>query len=226
MANHSQQICYLCGNPIDPNASQEELKLSMDHVPPKQFFPKQVRIDEHLNLELAPSHKECNNAYKDDEDYFYHSLYTLVANNNPEMAQTVFQDFVRRSSRPQTPEMIKKIFSSASRTTSGGIILPGNKVEVNVDLARIQRIAGKIARGVIFLATQEYCPESNIVDMRNCESESEVPEMYQLSWKASTMETTYKRVFSSRCFPFEGHFIVSLMFWESFMFCVTVKGVN
>ena len=161
--------------------------------------------------------------YKDDEEYFYHSLYPLVANNNSDMAKTIFEDFVRRSSRPQTPAMLRDIFSSASQTSSGGITLPAGKVEFIVALARIQRIAGKIARGVIFLRTQEYCPESNIVDMRICETVSEVPEMYQLSSQAASMETPYQKVFSSTCFSIDGHHIVSLVFWEAFMFGVTVQ---
>ena len=224
MPNNNTRICYLCGDVIDPNSVQDQLKLSRDHVPPKQFFPKQIRNDENLNLEWAPSHKKCNNNYKDDEDYFYHSLYPLIANSNPGMAQMVFQDFVRRSRKPQTPAMLRGIFSNASPTSSGGIILPANKVEINVDLVRIQRIAGKIARGVVFLKTGDYCPETNIVDMRICESESEVPEMYQLSWKATSMESIYPKVFSFKYFPFlQGYYILSLLFWGAFMFCVTIQ---
>jgi len=151
-------------------------------------------------------------------------LYPLIANSNPGMAQMVFQDFVRRSRKPQTPAMLRGIFSNASPTSSGGIILPANKVEINVDLVRIQRIAGKIARGVVFLKTGDYCPETNIVDMRICESESEVPEMYQLSWKATSMESIYPKVFSFKYFPFlQGYYILSLLFWGAFMFCVTIQ---
>ncbi|MBN2313189.1 MAG: hypothetical protein JXM79_04625 [Sedimentisphaerales bacterium] len=224
MAKETPQICYLCGDVIDPNSVQDQLKLSRDHVPPKQFFPKQVRNDENLNLEWAPSHKKCNNDYKDDEDYFYHSLYPLIANSNPGMAQTVFQDFVRRAHHPQTPALLRDIFSNASRISSGGILLPAYKVVINIDLAKIQRIAGKIARGVVFRKTGDYCPETNIVDMRICETESEVPEMYQLSWKATSIESTYPKVFSFKYFPFlQEYYILSLLFWEAFMFCVTIQ---
>jgi hypothetical protein len=98
------------------------------------------------------------------------------------------------------------------------------KVEINVDLVRIQRVAGKIARGVIFLKCGDYCPETNIVDMRLCETESEAPEMYQLSWKGTSMESTYPKVFSFKYFPYlQGYYILSLLFWEAFMFCVTIQ---
>lgn len=122
-------ICYICGYVIEHDTTDDQMKLSMDHIPPKQFFPKQIRIDENLNLEKVPSHKKCNNEYKDDEDYFYHSLYPLVENRNPNMAKVIFKDFARRSHSPQTPAMIRSIFSNTSGTTKGGIILPANKVE-------------------------------------------------------------------------------------------------
>jgi len=223
MSNKLGPICYLCGNVVERGTTDDQMKLSMDHVPPKQFFPKQIRIDENLNLEKVPSHKKCNNKYKDDEDYFYHSLYPLVANRNPNIAQVIFKDFARRSHNPQTPAMLRSIFSNASRTTKGGIILPANRVEIIVDIARIQRIAGKIARGVLFLSNKTFFPESNIVDMRICEQESEVPEMYQLSWKAASIASSYPKVFSYKYFVFNGHHIISLLFWESFMFCVTIQ---
>jgi len=195
----------------------------MDHVPPKQFFPKEIRVDENLNLAKAPSHKKCNNEYKDDEDYFYHSLYPLVANSNPNMGALIFKDFARRSHNPQTPAVLRSIFSDGSATTTGGIILPANKVEINVDLARIERIAGKVARGVLFLSKQTFFPESRIVDMRLCEEESEVPEMYQLSWKAASIESSYPQVFSYKYLPFNRHHIISLLFWQAFMFCIIIK---
>ncbi len=223
MVSRSAPICYLCGIAIDRNATEDQSKLSMDHVPPKQFFPKQIRIDNDLNLELAPSHKKCNNDYKDDEDYFYHSLYPLIANSNAEMAQAVFKDLARRSRNPQTPVMLRGIYSGVSRLTKGGTILPANKVEINVDLTRIQRVAGKVARGVLFLATQTYFPDRSIIDMRICESSSEVPEMYQLSWKATSTESAYRRVFSYKYLPYNGLHVLSLWFWEAFMFCVTIR---
>lgn len=223
MPKKHDPVCYLCGNIIKHDITDDQLKPSMDHVPPKQFFPKQIRMARHLNLELISSHKKCNNEYKDDEDYFFHSLYPLVANNNPNMAQVIFNDFSRRSRNPQTPAMLRSIFSNASRTTKGGIILPAHKVEINIDIARIHRIAGKIARGVLFLSNQTYFPEPNIVDMRLCEQESEVPEMYQLSWQAALMVSSYPRVFSYKYFPYNGHHIISLLFWEAFMFCVTIQ---
>ncbi len=217
MPDNSQKICYLCGEGIEGKSSD-------DHIPPKQFYPKEIREDENLNLQLGPSHGPCNNAYKDDEGYFYSSLYPLVEKHNPEIAATILRDFARQCKKPQMRAMLKKIFGDASNTTKGGIVLPKDIVEINIDLCRIQRIAGKIARGALFLSGELYVPEENIVDMRICPEESEVPEMYQISWKiAGTCKGPYPKVFSYKYMKYKNYHIVSLLFWEAFMFCVTVK---
>jgi len=217
MQNKENKICYLCGKPIEGKSSD-------DHVPPKQFYPKEIRESENLNLQLAQSHGQCNNNFKDDEEYFYTSLYPLVDKYNTEMAAKILRDFARRCQKPQTPAMLRKIFSDASGTTKGGIILPANMVEINVDLCKIQRIAGKIARGALFLSTEKHVPEANIVDMRICPEESEVPDMYQISWKcAGSIKGSYPKVFSYKYMQHEQYHIISLLFWEAFMFCVTIQ---
>ena len=109
----------------------------------------------------------------------------MVEKYNPEMSAKILGDFARRCQKPQMPAMLRKIFNNPSGTTKGGIILPAGMVEINIDLCRIQRIAGKIARGALFLSAEKYVPEDNIVDMRICPEESEVPEMYQISWKCA-----------------------------------------
>jgi hypothetical protein len=223
MATSSNSVCYLCANPIERNPHNAEMELSMDHIPPRQFFPQPLRKEVNPNLDVAPSHKKCNNAYKDDEDYFYVSLYPLVANSNKRMAEVIFSDFARRSQKKQTPALLRKIFSGASGISAGGIILPRGKIEVLVDEARIQRVAGKIARGVLFISTGLCVSESDIVDMRLCEQEGEVPEMYQLSWRATEIKGRHPEVFSYRHLPFEGHHMMSLLFWEAFMFCITIR---
>ncbi len=224
MPSKRDPICYLCGDAVEHSPRDSDMGLSMDHIPPKQFFPQPLRKQVNPNLDVVPSHKKCNNAYKDDEDYFYTALYPLVANGNAPMANVIFSDFVRRSQKQQTPAMLRKIFAGASGVSAGGIVLPRGKIEVLVDEARIQRIAGKIARGVLFMARGVCTSESDIADMRLCEQETEVPEMYQLSWRATKKKGRYPQVFSYRHLPFEGHHILSLMFWGAFMFCVTIRA--
>lgn len=217
MSDNANKICYLCRNTITGKSSD-------DHVPPKQFFPKEIRENENLNLQLAPSHRQCNNGYKDDEEYFYASLYPLVEKHNPEMAAKILRDFARRCQKLQMPAMLRKIFGNASGTSKGGIVLPAGVVEINIDLYRIQRIVGKVARGALFLSKEIYVPESSIVDMRICPEESEVPKMYQISWKiAGSYKGPYPKVFSYKYMQYGEYHIISLLFWEAFMFCVTIQ---
>ena len=82
-ARNDQSPCYLCGQPITDSIPDSPDALSMDHVPPKQYYPKSVRKEANLNLWKVPAHKRCNGEYKLDEEYFYHNLYPLVQNANP-----------------------------------------------------------------------------------------------------------------------------------------------
>jgi hypothetical protein len=212
--------CYLCGKVIDNKPENKELVLSMDHVPPKQFYPKGIRRKKTLNLELAPSHRNCNQDYRQDEEYFYHSLYPLVANNNPAMGDIILQDFRRRSSKPQTPAMIRKIMKTASGVTQGGIHLPSGIIGLDLDEFRLQRIAIKIARGVLCLNDIAYMPEANCIDIRLCESESEVIELYRLLWRASPVYGSYPEVFSYKYFHYDDKYLITLLLWESLLYCL------
>lgn len=225
MSKMSDSICYLCGNPIERKPTDARMKLSMDHIPPKLFFPKELRKTENLNLQLAPSHKNCNEDYRKDEEYFYHSLYPVVAKNNPWMGGLFMQDFARKAKKPQTPAMLRKILEGVSPTTQGGIHLPSGMVQVSLDEYRLQRVAMKIARGVLFLATGRCFKDRQIVDIRFCLSESEVVDMYQLAWQVSPVFAVCPKVFSYKYFYFadRGYHILSMLFWEAFMYCVTVQ---
>lgn len=216
-------VCYLCGESIEDSPEDTGLELSRDHVPPRQFYPKAIRQQEDLNLELVPSHKECNQDYRKDEEYFYHSLYPLVAENNPSMGQVILQDLGRRTHKPQTPAMIRNILKNVSGVTQGGIHLPPGKIVFNLDEFRLQRIAIKIARGVLALNNIVYISESNCFDLRFCEDESEVIELYRLLWEASPVYAVYQRVFSHKYFYLDNVHYLCLLFWESFMYCLCFK---
>lgn len=137
------------------------------------------------------------------------------------MAGVIFQDFKRRSQKPQTPAMIRKITKTASKITQGGIHLPAGKIELGLDEGRLQRIAMKIARGVLCLNGIAYMPERNCIDVRMYQHESEVIDIYRLSWQASPQpQGDYHKVFSYKYFHFDNHHYVTLLFWESVMYCL------
>jgi hypothetical protein len=57
--------CYLCGKHLTA-------PINVDHVPPKLFFPEELRKG--LNLLTIPAHVACNEAWRMDEEYFIHTL--------------------------------------------------------------------------------------------------------------------------------------------------------
>lgn len=135
--NDVEMVCCLCGN-----QATDEDPISREHVPPKQFYPKQVR--DGLNLWVVPTHKSCNNHHKKDEEYFYHALYPLVAKANPRMAEVIWDDLKRRAQKPQTPTLLRGIVKTARTSTEEGIVLPRGVVRMDADLYRLQQVAMKI----------------------------------------------------------------------------------
>jgi hypothetical protein len=205
-------ICYLCGQKLDTDMSD-------DHVPPKQFFPKKLRTKIKFNLQTAPSHKKCNGDYKNDEEYFYHCMYAAVERCNQKMAKSIYDDLQRRANKPQTRAMARRLLKDFKKVTEGGIHLPDGIVQFAVDEYRIQRVALKIAQGLVYLETNRHMPLENAKDIRLCLEENEVPELYQLGFRASPIKGSCPQVFSYRYFKFDTNHLLSMFFWESFMFC-------
>jgi hypothetical protein len=218
-------ICYLCGKAIESKLKDDPMELSMDHVPPRQFYPKQIRGTQNLNLNLAPSHKICNENCKKDEEYFYLSLYPIVAKNNPQMGVLCSQDIQRRAQKPQIHSIIRRIQSTAVTTTEGGIHLPSGMARFTLDGGRLERVAAKIARGILFLSTERYFEEQQIISMDFYNDTSEIIEPYKDTLRLEPLAGVYPDVFAHSHINFQGKGfrLLLMLFWKAFMFCVTVK---
>src|SRR5437868_1350592 len=96
--------CSLWGHPIVPPTDETAPGdlLSMEHAPPKQFFPKAMREKLPGELWKVPSHVKCNQSYKLDEEYFYHYFYPLVGAQNEQMGKVLLEDIRRRAKKPQS----------------------------------------------------------------------------------------------------------------------------
>lgn len=219
----SAQSCYLCGQPILPDVQRTEDALSMDHVPPKQFYPKETRSTIRARLWYAPSHKRCNEDYREDEEYFYHVMHIVVQDNNPSMGQVLHMDLARRTHKPQTPAMLRNILKTFAPVTSGGIYLPPPLLRFEVDRYRAERVVLKIVRGLFFLDHGRHLPLENCKDIRLCLAKSDVPEIYARMWEAGPAKTICPEVFSYRHFEVKGLHLWSLLFWEAFMFCIAFQ---
>jgi len=217
-------FCSLCGDPILLNTSNPVESLSMDHVPPKQFYPKDIRTAQNQNLWLVPTHKRCNGDYRLDEEYFYHATQVMVQNGNHRMAQVVHLDLMRRTNKPQTPALVRSLLKKVRTVTKAGIYLPPGIVQFNVDEYRLQRVAIKIARGLFWLDQKRYIPRENCKDIRLCELETDAPEIYRRLWCGVPAKSVITEVFSYRRVEFEHLHLFSMLFWEAFMFCAAFEN--
>jgi hypothetical protein len=236
-------VCCLCGKP-----ETEEAPLTQEHVPPKQFYPKSLRGG--LNLWVVRTHKSCNNKNKQDEEYFYHALYPLVANANPQTAAVILDDLKRRAKKPQTPTLLRDILrTSQTNTTGGGIVLPPGIVRLDVSQYRLQQVAIKIGRCLFYRDHKRVMPYENCKDIRLCEREEDVPEFYRVSWELSKVnvnrlvplepggivvavdteagqaQAVDPQVFDYRSAHIEERqlHLYTLRFWEAFVFCMAFR---
>lgn len=134
--------CVYCG---------KQKPLTLDHIPPKNLFPKERRE----NLISVPSCDDCHGQNKQvskDDEYF---RTVLIQRNDVPDSPAI------REIRDTTLRSLEKPFKSGFRNaflkttkyielfTKGGIYL-GKGVSYQVDLDRLNRVAERIIRGLFF----------------------------------------------------------------------------
>jgi len=131
--------CFVCGRPAT----------SMDHVPPRSFFPKEKDLPAgtagRRNLITVPACDEHNGrCSKDDEVAAYVILLTHKAN------QLGTDQFLRKGIRAVTGRrgLIGSIFKSDIEVHQ----LPGGReaATFEFDAERVERVMERIARGLFF----------------------------------------------------------------------------
>jgi len=147
--NEIEKICYLCGQDL-------EQEVDRDHVPPKQFYPSNIRKNHNPNLLTLPVHRPSNKSYQKDEDYFVHSIAPLTKGSYS--GNQIWQDISNQFKRHQGQrigQMILKEFESRP----SGLYLPKGKVAKRFDPERVWRVAWKITRGLFFKEHGRYLPK-------------------------------------------------------------------
>lgn len=238
MKKKDMKFCCLCGEGPRP-----EDKLTKEHVPPRQLFPKNLRGG--LNLWMAPSHESCNASYKHDEDYLFFASYPIVADANPNFREKYHAEVKRRSTEANDRAIIKRVLNDMKSQTPSGLLLP--KARYEFEYHRFERVAIKIGRCLFYRDHKRFMPHQKCVDVRMCFDESEVPEMYRLTWEMSKKNVkdyvpeegqnivvvtpnraglpTFEsdQIFSYRTSCVDNLHMYTLMFWHSFLFCMTFK---
>lgn len=145
-------ICYLCGLDLSSDSS-------MDHVPPLQFFAKEIRKKHNLDKLVTLSvHRECNTQYSLDEEYFVNTIIPLAAGSysGKILLQQIFAGFKVDNNKKGLGLKVLKEFDK----NSSGLILPGDLTIKRFEGNRVSRILWKILRGLFFIEYSKYLPES------------------------------------------------------------------
>ena len=144
------QLCYLCGKTIDGRSSK-------DHVPPRQFYSKEVRKLHSPNLRTLPTHPECNSSYQLDEEYFIHSMAPLV--HESYAGKSVLRELLAQYEEDRNRSLSKKILREFEERPSG-LYLPPNRVLKRMEPDRIWRVVWKLVRGLFFYEHQRILAEN------------------------------------------------------------------
>lgn len=184
-------VCYLCGVGLTKPRSA-------DHIPPRDFFAESILEELKPDLWTLPTHTQCNNSYKDDEEYFIATLRFHVANTWAGGALT--SDFLKNVSGH---EGTKRLFGRAFRemkwehetTTSGR---RGTVVAMNHEDERIRRVSWKIIRGLYLLEQGAVLPEASPVAFEGLSHITQIDGGFPGWWQGAAGRYPYSRVFDYR----------------------------
>jgi hypothetical protein len=141
MKKQTKQVfpCIYCGSMENPTD---------DHIPPKSLFPK----PRPNNLITVPSCNSCNEGFHLDDDYFYMLMQTYIkTSEHPEMLKTK-EKFIRSIHRKESAGFRKSILEKVSIheiSTESGIYL-GNSPVLDVNWLRVERVIGRIVKGLFY----------------------------------------------------------------------------
>ena len=146
------EICYLCGRSLTG-------KIDRDHVPPKQFYARDIRKRHNPNLFTLPVHVACNKTYQKDKDYFVNSIAPLAQESYS--GSQVWKDIGNQFQRPEGLRIGKMIFREFQARPSG-LYLPAGKVVKRFDAERVWRVVWKIVRGLFYKEHRRFLPEDSL----------------------------------------------------------------
>jgi hypothetical protein len=145
----SVKDCYLCGKPLAEPTSP-------DHVPPKLFFPEEIRrkygLTELLTIRV---HHACNQEWRLDEEYFVHTLLPMAGQS--ESASAAHRQTFRKYQQGRNVPLVNQVMQEFRHVVKG-VHLPVNRVAKLMDARRVEGVIWKIVRGLHFHHTGEILP--------------------------------------------------------------------
>jgi hypothetical protein len=137
---NSKKTCIYCGSCEN---------ITVDHIPPKALFPE----PRPSNLLTVPCCKKCNESFSKDDEYFRTVLVSCAAVYSDPNVQAVNAKLLRSMARPEATAMastIRKSLCVVDLKSLGGIYL-GRSPAMRVNARRINRVTGRIARGLFYV---------------------------------------------------------------------------
>lgn len=140
------------------------------------FFGSDVRRFGNLDdLKTLPTHRACNEAYREDEEYFAYSVAPLAMRSPT--GKAVVDDIGRRFQAGRNQPLAAAVLREFEERPSG-LILPEGMIVKRVDPERIDRVIWKITRGLFTLEYQKHLPESREHTANLFEPGVDIPEVY------------------------------------------------
>jgi len=203
------KICYLCGYPLD--AGPEEI--DDDHIPPRQFHSREIRVSEKLNLLTFPTHRKCNCTYQLDEEYFIHTFAPIVMDTFS--GGSVWRELLGQYRKGRNVRLNRKVLGEFQKRPSG-LYLPPGKVVKRFDPQRVWRVVWKITRGLFFHEYKVFLPEDKPRQFDIMSPGEKPPDEFFLL-PDEPIYGRYPGIFAYKFRKFEDFFnfhIWALLFWD------------
>lgn len=141
-------VCYLCGLPLVGT------KTDKDHVPPDRWVARSFRTGSGVQLLTLPVHEACQNAYEQDEAYFFNTLLPLAAGSPA--ADAALKELGDSFKHPQQKALGLRVLNEF-----GKVITSDGKLLKSYIPARVHRVVWKVVRGLFFVEYDgQILPES------------------------------------------------------------------
>lgn len=212
------KICYLCGKELTG-------KISRDHVPPRLFYPSEILKNKHdLNLLTYKVHTECNEKYKQDEEYFYMTL--APAANGSYVSQFLWKDIKKKTNLEKSKPLVIKIFNQFKKKI-GSLYLPPDRIAIEFDGERIWRIIWKIIRGLFYYKFNQFLPED--IFKRFISIGYEIPNEFR-SISNQPSQGIHKGIIDYKYLKISdanvNHYIWAMLFWDKLIVLTIFKIPN
>lgn len=148
--------------------------VSVDHVPPKNLFPR-PRPD---NLITVPACRQCHSdACSQDDQYFCLTLTVSEQTGDHPGAREVRENALRSLSRPEATGFRRSFVAGTGHVPAlspAGLFI-GMRLAYSVDLSRLFRVVERVVRGLYYHETRHALPEDHDVVVASNETFIDLP---------------------------------------------------